>query len=150
MARHLLRDCQVTVGGADISSCCSSVLIETARPEADASACTDRKRRAIAGGPRSSAISLAVFQDFAKVDQALWPIGVSREVAVRLRAEPISLTNPEYRMEGRLFDYTPLAGAVGQAATLVAVFKNATRTGIVRFVADAFGDGLFGEGTFGD
>jgi hypothetical protein len=53
-------------------------------------------------------------------------------VSVKPTNASISATNPEYSMMALLYTYSPIAGAVGEAATTEVVFRNASSTGLVR------------------
>jgi hypothetical protein len=82
------------------------------------------------------------FQDFDnnKVDEALW--GYSQSGATfNIRATPgigttsalqgsASPTNPLFKMTGRLFSYSPIAGAIGEASTTTATIRNAGSLGL--------------------
>jgi hypothetical protein len=140
---QLLKDCLVFVNAIDVSTHCSAALVQNSREEAEITAFNDRGRRRLSG-KSASAITLALFQDLATIDPNL-RVG-SYEVAVRPTPNDISLTNPEYRLHGLLLGYSPLAGAVGQAASLAAVFQ-----GEVRRHIGSYGDGDYGEsrGTYG-
>ncbi len=82
------------------------------------------------------------FQDFAndKVDEVLWGYSQSGGTFA-IRATPgigtttalqgsASATNPLFKMTARLFSYSPIAGAIGEASTTTATFRNASSTGL--------------------
>lgn len=136
MAKFVLKNAVITIDGDDMSDHVSSVTIETTRDEVDVTAFGATNREILAG-LGDATITMTVFQDFAsnELDQNLWPISKSDtpvEVTVKPTSDAVSATNPEYSMMALLFNYSPIAGAVGEASTTDITFRNASSTGLVR------------------
>lgn len=139
MAKFVLRDAVVTVDGTDLSGHCSSATIETTFDEVDLTGFGSVYRE-FGQGLGDATITLTVFQDFAasEVDSVLWPLsqsGGTFTVAVKADDAATSDTNPEYSMLGRLFSYSPIAGAVGDASSTDVSIRNAGTAGLTRGTA---------------
>lgn len=137
MAKEILRDCYIEIDGADLSNRASAVTIEEPADEVDTSTFGGDYHE-IDRGLKDATMTVSFFQDFAasSVDAVLGPLHESGEeftVVVRPRkSDGMSDTNPERRMIGRLFNYSPLAGGVGEASTTDVTIRNASQAGITR------------------
>lgn len=138
MAKHSLKNCYITVAGVNISDHCSSVTIDQPADEVDVTGFGASGTREYVQGLKDATITLEVFQDFAasSIDQTLYPYyasGGTFAVVVRPDASAsVGTTNPQYSMDGRLFNYTPLDGAVGDANTTTIEIRNGGTAGITR------------------
>lgn len=84
------------------------------------------------------------FQDFAnnEIDETLWgfssgggtfQIAATPGTGVTAVAQATATTtHPMYVMQGRLFSYAPIAGAIGEASKTTATVRNAAPTGLRR------------------
>jgi hypothetical protein len=138
VAKFVLKTPVVTVNSIDLSDHVRSATVETSRPEVDVTAFGAANQEVLAGIGTAS-ITLEFFQDFAggEVDATLWPLSSSDTpfvVAVKPTNGAISATNPEYQLTCLMFDYSPIAGAVGEASQTSVTFRNASQTGLVRDV----------------
>lgn len=138
MAKIVLKDARIEVNGVNISQWVSEVGIETSRDEVDVTA-FGAVNKEILPGLGDATITATVFQDFAAaaIDATMFPLSTANTpftVKVRPTSGAISTTNPEYTMSSLLFDYAPIAGAVGEASTTELTFRNATQTGLTRAV----------------
>lgn len=138
MAKFVLKTPVVTVNGVDVSDHVSSATIETSRDEVDVTAFGAANKEMLAGLGDAS-ITLSFFQDFAagEVDATLWPLSTSDTpftVAVKPTNGAISATNPEFQLSCLMFNYSPIAGSVGEASTTEVTFRNVSQTGLVRDV----------------
>jgi hypothetical protein len=136
MAKFVLKTPVILVDGDDVSDHVSEVTIETERDEVDVTSFGATHKEFLAG-LGDATITLQVFQDFAsnEIDQNFWVHSTENdpfEVSVKPTNASISATNPEYSMMALLYTYSPIAGAVGEAATTEVVFRNASSTGLVR------------------
>lgn len=137
MAKLVLKDAAVLINGTAISDHCSSVTIENTYDEVDFTSFSSAAYREIGQGLGDATITLSVFQDFAanSVDAIFWPLaqsGGTFGVEVRPTSAAPSATNPKYNMTGRLFQFNPIAGAVGDALTTDVPIRNAGTAGLVR------------------
>lgn len=137
MAKLILRDCYIAIDGTDLSNRASAVTIETPSDEVDVSSFGGGFHE-IERGLRDATITITFFQDHAaaSVDAVLGPLNESGDVflvQVRpVKASPASATNPERRMYGRLFNYSAIAGSVGEASTTDVTIRNASEEGVWR------------------
>jgi hypothetical protein len=136
MAKFVLKTPVITVDGDDISDHVSEVTIETERDEVDVTA-FGASNKEILAGLGDATITMQVFQDFAsnEIDQNMYQHSIEDspfEVTVKPTSAATSATNPEYRMQAMLFNYNPIAGAVGEASTTTLVFRNAAAAGLVK------------------
>lgn len=136
MAKFVIKKPVITIDGTDLTKRISQVTIDLPDDEVDVTAFgTDYKETE--AGLKDASISLTMFQDFAasSTDAVLWPLkNESKKFLVKVataEGEP-SATQPVYLMAGKLFNYNPLAGGVGEASTTEPTIKNITNLGVKR------------------
>lgn len=140
MAKTVLTDASLTVNGVDLSDHCSAVAIEASADEVDVTGFTAAFRETMPG-LQDATITATFYQDFAssEVDQTLWTLftnGSTFSVVVKASTAATSSTNPSFTMTSRLYSYSPIAGAVGEASTTDVTFRNADQsTGVTRATA---------------
>ena len=136
MAKIVLKDAYIKVDSTVLSDHVSSVTLEDTADEVEFTA-FGANYREYGQGLKTASITLEVFQDFASgsVDAVMEPLynsGGTFNVEVRATSASPSATNPKYTMVGRLFSYSPLQGAVGDANTTSVTIQNAGTAGLVR------------------
>jgi hypothetical protein len=136
MAKQVLKDAFIKIDGVTLSDNVSSVTLEDSADEVEFTG-FGADYREYGQGLKTASITLEVFQDFAagEVDATLEPLyrtGGTFSVEVRPTSSTVSATNPKYTMTGRLFSYSPLQGAVGDANTTSVTINNAGTAGLVR------------------
>ncbi len=140
MAKTILNDCFVSVGGVTLSDHVSGVVIEQSYDENDVTAMGDVAKTTLLG-IQDASITITFFQDFAsaKVDQTLNPfVGSNTGATVIVKpvsSATVSSTNPTYTMLGLLSKYMPINGSVGNPSTTEVTFKNGSSSGITRATA---------------
>lgn len=141
MAKFVLKKPIITIDGSNLTKRISQVDIDMPDDEVDMSTFgSDFKSTEM--GLRDAAIGLTAFQDFAaaSLDAVLWPLkNESKKFIIKVQpfeGEP-SATNPCYVMGGKLFNYKPLSGSVGEASTTDPTVKNVTDLGIERCTSKA-------------
>lgn len=137
MAKQVLRNASIVVNSVNLSDHCSSVTIEDSAEEVDFTSFSTSAYREFGQGMKDATISATFFQDFAaaSVDATLYPLydsGGTFSVVVKPDAGATSSTNPSYTMTARLYGYSGLNGAVGDANTIEATFRNAGTAGVTR------------------
>jgi len=118
MAKFVATDYKVTINGTDFSSSINSVdlSIESAEVETTAFGSTFTTR---VGGLKSASITLDFMQDFAAVDNVLFPLlNTLATVVLVPTSGTVSATNPSYTALCLVNSYQPFASAVGDLATL--------------------------------
>lgn len=136
MAKFVLKDAVVTIAGVDLSDHFSSVTIEDSADEVEFTS-FGAGYREFGQGLKDATITVEAFQDFAasEVDATLYPLyseGGTFDVVVKAENTEVSATNPSYTLKSRLFSYSPIAGAVGDASTTSLTFRNAGTAGLTR------------------
>lgn len=135
MGKFVLKDVFVEVDGTDLSNMASSATIGQPADEVEATGYGSDYRELLQG-LKDGTITVAFFQDFANgsvhdVLNPLYESGDTFDIVIRpVKSTAVGPTNPEFQMTARLFDYSPLAGGVGEAATFDAAFRNASQDGI--------------------
>lgn len=125
MARIVLTNVDVTIGGIDLSNHISSVTLTSTYDVLETTAFaggnvpTAAKTRT--AGLVDNSVSFEFHQDFAasSVEATIYPL-LGTEVAVTVTPQSgtaISATNPEYQFQAVVSEWTPLNGAVGELAT---------------------------------
>jgi hypothetical protein len=162
MPKLILRRAKVVVNGVDLSDHCSAVTVETTADGVDMTAFQGAAYSESAQGFKDATITCTFFQDYgvANVHAVLSALydGTSpfSVYAYSDSAAPVSSTNPIMAMTARLFGYTPLTGAIGDASSFDVEFRPATGDGLVvassadipsNSVAPSIGGGtgLYGE-----
>jgi len=137
MGKLILRDCYTAIDGTDLSNRASAATIDTPSDEVDTSTFGGGFHE-IDRGLRDATITITFYQDHdsGSVDDVLNPLNDSGDVflvQVRpVKSSSASATNPERRMYGRLFNYSPIAGSVGEASTTDVTIRNADDRGVWR------------------
>ena len=136
MAKFVLKHPQIRIAGTLLHDHASSVTIESTYDDVEDTAfCSDY--RTFQQGLGDATITVDFFQDFAanSVDDVLWPLsqsGGTLLVKVKAGSEAVSATNPMYSMTSRIFNYSPIAGAIGEVSTTSQEFRNAGTAGLTR------------------
>jgi hypothetical protein len=121
MARIVLTDVGVVLGGVDLSDHIASVTITQSIDAVETTAFGDGGRTRV-GGLEDSSLTLDFHQDFAsgEVDATIAPLvggTASFEIAPFGTAVAASGTAPRYSGTVLLTEWTPLNGAVGDLST---------------------------------
>jgi hypothetical protein len=120
MAKIVLTNAYVTVGGVDLSDSISSVSLSTTRDAVETTAFGTTGARTRVAGLADNAVTLEFHQDFAsgEVEATIYPlIGTSAAVVVKPNGSVTSATNPAYSFNALVTEWTPVNGAVGELAT---------------------------------
>lgn len=139
MAKQVLKNAYVSVDGTNLSDHVSSVTIEANADKVEFTGFSANYRE-YGQGLKDANISIEVFQDYASasVDQVIAPLhtsGGTFALIIRPDSAAKSATNPEYTMTAKVYDYSPLNGAVGDANTTSISFANAGTAGLARGTA---------------
>jgi hypothetical protein len=137
VSKLILRDCFIEIDGEDLSNRASAVTVEEPGDEVDVSSFGGQYHE-VDRGLLDATMTVTFFQDHdsGSVDDVLQPLHKSGDpflIRVRpVKAASMSATNPERRMVGKLFNYSPIAGAVGEASTTDVTIRNASESGVTR------------------
>jgi hypothetical protein len=140
MPKHVLRDAVVTINGVDLSDHFSSVELSDEAEEVEFTSFSTSGYREFGQGLKDATITCTAFNDYdaGEVDATLYPLyasGGTFPLTVKASSATTSSTNPIWSMTARVFSYSPLSGAVGDANTTELTFRNAGTAGITRGTA---------------
>ena len=133
--KFVLKNALLSVNSVDLSDHVNQVAMDMPTDEVELSG-MGANYKVFGRGLSDASMTVTFLQDFAaaSVDATLWPLsntGNTFPVAVRAFNAAISATNPEYQMTALLYNYAPISGSLGEAASSEVVFRNAASTGIV-------------------
>lgn len=120
MAKIVLVDAFVSIGGVDLSNRVKQVTLDYNAETPDGSAMGSGSIRERLAGLKDWSLTLEFLQDYAaaSVDATIFAL-VGTVVAVILRpvkGSAVGATNPNYAASGIIDKYSPLAGAIGETA----------------------------------
>ena len=119
MAKVVLTNPQVSIGGVDLSGWVTNVTLQTTYDIIETTAFGSTAKSRVAGLADNSC-SFDFIQDFANsaVEQTIYPLlGTAAAVIVKPVNTTTTTTNPQYSFNALVSDWTPLKGAVGQLST---------------------------------
>jgi hypothetical protein len=124
MARIVLTNVDVTIGGVDLSNHIASITLSTTYDVLETTAFAGGNVPAAAksriAGLADNSVTLEFHQDFdaSSVEATIYPLlGTVTAINVKPQASAITSTNPEYQFQAVVSEWTPLNGAVGELAT---------------------------------
>lgn len=121
MARIVLIDAKITIGGVNLSDHITSVALSTSDDVVDTSAFGTGAARLRVAGLADNSVTLEFQQDFAasNVEATIYPmLGSTQTVVVTpTSATGGTATNPSYTFSALVSEWQPLSGAVGELAT---------------------------------
>lgn len=131
MGKYVMLNTQVTVNGTDLSDHAHTVTVTDTAAQVDVTAMDSNGYTQYLRGLKDATITVDFYSDFAaaSVHSTLNPLysgGSSFPLTiVPDSTSPVSATNPRGTMLAQLYDYSPVSGQVGNAATFTATFRNA-------------------------
>jgi len=137
VGKVILKDATVIVDGHDLSNRASSVTMDLPDDEVDVSTFQGGDFKEFDKGLSDATFTVTFHVDFdaGQVDDVLWPLkrsGDAFTVQIRPFEGNASTTNREYRMTAKLYNYAPIAAAIGEALTSDVSFRNASSDGVTR------------------
>lgn len=119
MAKLVLTNPSISIGGTDLSGYVTSVTLDTKYDIVETTAFGDTAKKRVAGLADNS-IALEFQQDFAggAVEATIYPLlGTAASVIIKPVATTVSTTNPSYTVSAVVSEWQPLKGGIGQLAT---------------------------------
>jgi hypothetical protein len=140
MAKHVLTDCYVGINGTAISDHVQSVTLEDTADEVEFTSFGPSAYREFGVGLKDANVTITLFQDYAanSMDAIFYPLyqsGGTFNFECRHTSAAASSTNPKYTMVSKLYSYSPISGAVGDANQNDVNIRNAGTAGLVRGTA---------------
>lgn len=120
MAKIVLTDVKVTINSVNLSDHIASVTLTTDVNEVATTAFSETSISRV-GGLKDNSIQIEFMQDFAasNVEATVYPlIGSTTTCVVTPTSGAVSATNPSYTFLALVTSWSPVAGAVGDLATV--------------------------------
>jgi hypothetical protein len=120
MARIVLTNAFISVGGVDLSDLVASVTLNETYDIVETTAFSSTAAKTRVAGLEDNSITLEFHQDFAtgEVEQTIYPLlGTASAVIVKPNGASTSAFNPSYTCSAIISEWTPINGAVGELAS---------------------------------
>ena len=120
MARLVLTNAYISVGGVDLSDLVASVTLNSTFDVVETTAFSSTAAKTRVAGLADNSISLEFHQDYAtsEVEQTIYPLlGTAAAVIVKPNGSTTGALNPSYTCSAVISEWTPLNGSVGELAT---------------------------------
>lgn len=118
MAKLVLTNAFISIGGTDVSANVASVQIETTADEIETTAFGSTGKTRV-GGLLDTTISLDMHNDYSAIEGLVYPlIGSTTTVIVKPNGTAVSTANPSYTMLANVLSWNPINGAVGELNTV--------------------------------
>jgi hypothetical protein len=117
VAKLVLTNANVVLGGTDVSSYVASVTLNISVNEVETTAFGTGAVTRV-GGLQDNSVTLDLHQDFSAVEGLIYPlIGSTTSLVVKPNGTAVGTANPSYTMTPLVTEWTPVNGAVGELAT---------------------------------
>ena len=120
MARIVLTNAYISVGGVDLSDLVASVTLNETFDIVETTAFSSTAAKTRVAGLEDNSITLEFHQDYAtgEVEQTIYPLlGQAAAVIVKPNGSTTSAFNPSYTCSAIISEWTPINGSVGELAT---------------------------------
>ena len=120
MARIVLTNAFISVGGVDLSDLVASVTLNETFDIVETTAFSSTAAKTRVAGLEDNSITLEFHQDYAtgEVEQTIYPLlGQASAVIVKPNGSSTSAFNPSYTCSAIISEWTPINGSVGELAT---------------------------------
>jgi hypothetical protein len=121
MAKQVLLQSYISIGGTDLSEWCSKIELNVEVEEKDATTFGSAGWKENLGGIKNGSLALTFKQDVAatELDSILWPLlGTVATFEVRLSNAAVGTSNPKYTGSVLVRQHNPIAGSVGDLAEM--------------------------------
>ena len=119
MAKLVLTNPSITVGGIDLSDHCSSITLDTKYDIVETTAFGSTAKTRVAGLADNS-VTIDFMQDFgsSSVEATIYPLlGTATSIVIKPVSGTTTTTNPQYTVSAVVSEWTPLKGSIGALAT---------------------------------
>jgi len=118
VAKLVLTNANVVLGGTDVSSYVASVTLNISVNEVETTAFGAGAVTRV-GGLQDNSVTLDMHQDFSAIEGLVYPlIGSTTSLVVKPNGTAVGTANPSYTTNSVLItEWTPVNGAVGELAT---------------------------------
>ena len=119
MAKLVLTNPSITIGGVDLSDHINNVTLDTKYDIVETTAFGSTAKTRVAGLADNS-VTIDFMQDFgaSSVEATIYPIlGTATSIVIKPVARTTTTTNPQYTISAVVSEWQPLKGGIGQLAT---------------------------------
>jgi len=117
MAKLVLTNAFISIGGTDVSTAVASVQIETAADEIETTSFGSTGKTRV-GGLLDTTLSLSMHNEYSSIEGLIYPlIGSTTTVIVKPNGTAVGTANPSYTMLALVTGWNPINGAVGELNT---------------------------------
>ena len=116
MAKLVLTNANVVLGGTDVSSYVASVTLNISVNEVETTAFGTGAVTRV-GGLQDNSVTLSLHQDYSAIEGLVYPlVGSTTSLVVKPNGTAVGTANPSYTMTPLVTEWTPVNGAVGELA----------------------------------
>lgn len=117
MAKLVLTNANVVLGGTDVSSYVASVTLNISVNEVETTAFGSGATTRV-GGLQDNSVTLDMHQDYSAIEGLVYPlIGSTTSLVIKPNGTAVGTANPSYSMTPLIVEWSPVNGAVGELAT---------------------------------
>jgi hypothetical protein len=118
MAKLVLTNSNVTLGGTDISAYVASVTLSISVNEVETTSFGSGGAVTRVGGLQDNSVTLDMHQDYSAIEGLVYPlIGSTTSLVIKPNGTAVGTANPSYSMTPLIVEWTAVNGAVGELAT---------------------------------
>ena len=118
MAKLVMTNANVTLGGTDISAYVASVTLSISVNEVETTSFGVGAVQRV-GGLQDNSVTLDLHQDYSAIEGLVYPlIGSTTSLVVKPNGTAVSTTNPSYTATGLVTGWSPVNGAGGELNTV--------------------------------
>ena len=119
MAKLVLTNSNVTLGGTDVSAYVASVTLSISVNEVETTSFGTGAVTRV-GGLQDNSVTLDLHQDYSAIEGLVYPlIGSTTSLVIKPNGTAVGTANPSYTTNSVLItEWTPVNGAVGELATI--------------------------------
>ena len=117
MAKLVLTDANITLGGTDISSDVAAVTLTSSAAEVETTA-FGQGAVTRTGGLKDNSVTLSIHNEYSSIEGLVYPlIGSTATIVIKPNGTAVGTANPSYTATVLVTEWTPVNGAVGELAT---------------------------------
>lgn len=118
MAKLVMTNANVTLGGTDISAYVASVTLSISVNEVETTSFGVGAVQRV-GGLQDNSVTIDMHQDYSAIEGLVYPlIGSTTSLVIKPNGTAVGTANPSYTTNSVLItEWTPVNGAVGELAT---------------------------------
>jgi hypothetical protein len=117
LAKLVLTDANITLGGTDISSDVAAVTISSTSAEVETTAFGQGAVTRV-GGLKDNSVTLSIHNEYSSIEGLIYPlIGSTATIVVKPNGTAVGTANPSYSATVLVTEWTPVNGAVGELNT---------------------------------